>query len=62
MEKLRNGEQIRKCLVSDGVDVEDDDSTGEGALEGELKGDSGDDDPVPRYLQECLGADAGLSY
>lgn len=63
MEKLRNGEQIRKCLVLDGVDVEGDDhSTGEDTLDGELKGDSGEDNPIPGYLQEYLGIDAGLSY
>jgi hypothetical protein len=63
MEKLRNGEQIRKCLVSDGADVEEDeDSNGEDILDGELKGDIGEDNPIPGYLQEYLSADAGSSY
>jgi len=63
MEKLRSGGQIRKSLALDDVDVEDDDhSDGEGTLDGELRGDSGDDDPIPGYLREYLGVDAGLSY
>ena len=60
MEKLRNGEQIKKSLAFNGVDAEDDDR--ENALDGELRGDSGDDNPIPGYLQEYLGIDAGLSY
>ena len=60
MEKLRNGEQIRKSLALDGIDIEE--GGGEDTLNGELRGDSGDDDPIPGYLQEYLGIDAGLSY
>jgi len=60
MEKLRNGEQIRKSLALDDVDAGVDDE--EGTLDGELRGDGGEDDPIPQYLQEYLGDDAGLSY
>lgn len=60
MEKLRSGEQIRKSLASDGMDVEEGD--GEGALVGELRGDGGEDDPITGYLRDYLGVDAGLSY
>lgn len=59
MDKLRNGEQIKKSLASDGIDVED---NGEDTLDGELRGDSGDDDPITGYLREYLGVDVGLSY
>jgi hypothetical protein len=58
MEKLRNGDQIKKSLAFDNVTTGDDQST----LDGELRGDSGEDNPIPGYLQEYLGLDAGLSY
>ena len=60
MEKLRNCEQIRKSLALDGIDIEE--GGGEDMLNGELRGDSGDNDPILGYLQEYLGIDAGLSY
>jgi hypothetical protein len=48
MEKLRNGDQIRKSLDLDGVDMDDYE---ESTLEGEFRGDNGEDDPVSEYLK-----------
>ena len=63
MEKLRSGDQIRKSLASDDIDIGDDDRPdGEDTLDGELRGDSGEDDPIPGYLREYLGVDEGHSY
>jgi hypothetical protein len=63
MEKLRSGDQIRKSLALDDIDIRDDDCLdGEDTLDGELRGDSGEDDPIPGYLREYLGVDEGHSY
>lgn len=63
MEKLRSGEQIRKSLSSDGLNVDDDDDfDGDDVLDGELRGDNGEDDPTPGHLRDYLGGNAGLSY
>jgi hypothetical protein len=55
MEKLRSTDQIKRSLAhlsatGDGLDTGPDD--GEGILEGELRGDGGEDNGLPDDLQE----------